>query len=71
MCGRCAAFGGTDLKDQEEGGIRADDRSTLLAKCRVTKSENFPDSKISVAKTFRIKRVNRANFQIIRTHFLD
>ena len=28
---------------------------------RVTKSENFPDSKIFVAKTFRIKRVN---FQI-------
>ena len=32
--------------------------------CRVAKSENFPDSKIFVAKTFRIKRVNRANFQI-------
>ena len=31
---------------------------------RVTKSENFPDSVIFVAKTFRIKRVNRANFQI-------
>ena len=31
---------------------------------RVTKSENFPDSKIFVAKTFRIKRVNRVNFQI-------
>ena len=31
---------------------------------RVTKSENFPDSKIFVTKTFRIKRVNRANFQI-------
>ena len=31
---------------------------------RVTKSENFPDTKIFVAKTFRIKRVNRANFQI-------
>ena len=30
---------------------------------RVTKSENFPDSKIFVAKTFRIKRVNRVNFQ--------
>ena len=28
------------------------------------KSENFPDSKIFVAKTFRIKRVNRVNFQI-------
>ena len=33
-------------------------------KIRVTKSENFPDSKIFVAKTFRIKRVNRVNFQI-------
>ena len=33
-------------------------------KYRVTKSENFPDSKIFVAKTFRIKRVNRVNFQI-------
>ena len=31
---------------------------------RVTKSENFPDSKIFVAKTFRIKRVNRVDFQI-------
>ena len=31
---------------------------------RVTKGENFPDSKIFVAKTFRIKRVNRVNFQI-------
>ena len=31
---------------------------------RVTKSKNFPDSKIFVAKTFRIKRVNRDNFQI-------
>ena len=31
---------------------------------RVTKSENFPDSKIFVAKTFQIKRVNRVNFQI-------
>ena len=31
--------------------------------CRVTKSKNFPDSKIFVTKTFRIKRVNRANFQ--------
>ena len=30
---------------------------------RVTKSKNFPDSKIFVAKTFRIKRVNLANFQ--------
>ena len=51
MCGRCAAFGGTDLKDQEEGGIRADDRSTLLAKCRVTKSENFPD-KVGKSRQF-------------------
>ena len=31
---------------------------------RVTKSENFPVSKIFVAKTFRIKRVNLVNFQI-------
>ena len=35
-----------------------------VAVSRVTKSENFPDSKIFVAKTFRIKRVNRVNFQI-------
>ena len=31
---------------------------------RVTKSENFPDRKFFVAKFFRIKRVNRVNFQI-------
>ena len=31
---------------------------------RVTKNENFPESKIFVAKTFRIKRVNRVDFQI-------
>ena len=31
---------------------------------RVTKSKNFPDSKIFVAKTFQIKHVNRVNFQI-------
>ena len=31
---------------------------------RVTKSENFPDSKIFVAKTFQIKRVNCINFKI-------
>ena len=31
---------------------------------RVRKNENFPDSKIFVAKTFRIKRVNCINFQI-------
>ena len=31
---------------------------------RVTKSEHFPDSKIFVAKTFQIKRVNCFNFQI-------
>ena len=28
------------------------------------KNENFPDSKIFAAKTFRIKRVKRVNFQI-------
>ena len=49
---------------------------------RVTKSKNFPDSKILVAKTFRVKRVNRVNFQmringgfariwIIQLYFLD
>ena len=32
------------------------------ASARVRKSENFPDSKIFVAKTFRIKRVNCVNF---------
>ena len=37
--------------------------STWISMARVTKSENFPDSKIFVAKTFRIKRVNRDNFQ--------
>ena len=31
---------------------------------RVRKSENFLDSKIVVAKTFQIKRVNRVNFRI-------
>ena len=31
---------------------------------RVTKSENFPDSKIFAAKTFRVKREKRSNFQI-------
>ena len=36
----------------------------LIGSIRVAKSENFPDSKIFVVKTFRIKRVNRANFQI-------
>ena len=36
-------------------------RSRFPLIIRVTKSENFPDSKIFVAKTFRIKRVN---FQI-------
>ena len=32
--------------------------------CRVRKNENFPDSMIFVAKTFRIKRLKRINFQI-------
>ena len=32
--------------------------------CRVRKSENFPDSKIFVAKTFWIKRVNCVNYWI-------
>ena len=32
----------------------------VKAMTRVAKSENFPDSKIFVATTFRIKRVNRA-----------
>ena len=36
----------------------------IVERTRVTKSKNFPDSKIFVAKTFRIKRVNRVNFQI-------
>ena len=45
--------------------IQSDDFTALCIKVtRVTKSENFPDSKIFVAKTFRIKRVNRVNFQI-------
>ena len=34
------------------------------ARARVTKSKNFPDSKIFVAKNFRIKRVNCIIFQI-------
>ena len=38
--------------------------SSRSSRSRVTKSENFPDSKIFVAKTFRLKRVNRVNFQI-------
>ena len=37
---------------------------SILHTTRVAKSDNFPDSKIFVAKTFRIKRVNRVNFQI-------
>ena len=32
-------------------------KSFSLVPSRVTKSENFPDSKIFVAKTFQIKRV--------------
>ena len=44
--------------------MRPLDQIGLVRKFRVTKSENFPDSKIFVAKTFRIKRVNRVNFQI-------
>ena len=38
----------------------------IFGKCtgRVTKSKNFLDSKIFVAKTFRIKRVIRVDFQI-------
>ena len=39
-------------------------KSFSLVPSRVTKSENFPDSKIFVAKTFQIKRVNGVNFQI-------
>ena len=35
---------------------------------RVRKGENFPDSKIFVTKTFRIKRVNRVNFRIRDTY---
>ena len=38
--------------------------NTEPLKSRVTKSKNFPDSKIFVAKTFRIKCVNHVNFQI-------
>ena len=36
----------------------------MMFGCRVTKSENFPDSKIFVAETFRVKRVKRVDFQI-------
>ena len=39
-------------------------RAQLGHMARVTKSKNFPDSKIFVAKTFRIKCVNLTNFQI-------
>ena len=38
---------------------------------RVRKNENFPDSMIFVAKTFRIKRVNCVNFQIRTNAFLQ
>ena len=36
----------------------------LIGSIRVAKSENFPDSKIFVVKTFRVKRVNCIIFQI-------
>ena len=45
-------------------GARHPGLHLLVLLLRVTKSKNFPDSKIFVAKTFRIKRVNRVNFQI-------
>ena len=37
---------------------------SILRTHRVRKNDNFPDSKIFVVKTFRIKRVNCVNFQI-------
>ena len=37
---------------------------TILLLLRVRKIEDFPDSKIFVAKTFRIKRINCIIFQI-------
>ena len=44
--------------------IRYKIRESTWDKIRVRKSENFPDSKIVVAKTFRIKHVNCIIFQI-------
>ena len=52
-------------KNYKEGSIwqsYSSPLSTLDHTVRVRKSENFPDSKIFVAKTFLIKRVNRVNF---------
>ena len=46
-------------------------RKFRLGECRVRKSKNFPDSKIFVAKTFRIKCVNRVNFQNIAKGTMD
>ena len=40
------------------------ERSSIQIATRVRKVENFPDSKIFVAKTFRIKPVNCIIFQI-------
>ena len=46
------------------GGIILFSTKTHGDHTRARKNENFPDSKIFVAKTFRIKRVNCINFQI-------
>ena len=56
---------GTETGKSKKFSKQAVNLFASLYRCtRVTKSENFPDSKIFVAKTFRIKRVNRVNFQI-------
>ena len=50
-------------KYTESEPVRRSKRGTVNVS-RVTKSENFPDSKIFVAKTFRIKHIKGINFQI-------
>ena len=47
------------LTRAKRGLIIVADQETIRGCDRVRKSKNFPDSKISTAKTFRIKCVNR------------
>ena len=53
-----------DCKNIQNTGNQNKPMNAALKTIRVTKSKNFPDSKIFVAKTFWIKHVNPANFQI-------
>ena len=61
-----------DWKKENVGSAFTPECSPLLGVMfRVRKSKNFPDSKIFVAKTFRIKCVNRVNFQNIAKGTMD